>query len=66
MRLVSVEEAAPILGFSRAGLYRVIREDKFPVPSALLKFGSQIRINLETVRAATQTQLQEAAVAAQK
>ena len=53
MELLTVEQAAPALGFKPSQLYRTIRENKFAVPSAVLKFGKQIRINLAAVEAAT-------------
>jgi excisionase family DNA binding protein len=69
MKLVTIQQAAPKLGFSRAGLYRLIREGQFPVPSAVLRFGSQYRINLAAVEAATKADQpvnQQVASAAQK
>ncbi len=52
MRLLTVAEAAPALGHSRQGLYRIIREGMFPVPNAVVKFGTQVRINLAIVEEA--------------
>lgn len=49
MQLATVKEAAPRLGFDEPSLYRIIRENQFPVPQAILRFGKQIRINLEFV-----------------
>lgn len=53
-KLVTVQAAHKPLGFkSEKHLYRVIRENQFPFPQAIVRFGKQIRINLEAVKAAT-------------
>jgi hypothetical protein len=62
-QLVKVADAVKPLGFDNEHqLYRVIRENQFPVPSAILRFGKQIRINLIAVEEAMKPQN----VAAQK
>lgn len=53
-QLSTVRDAHKPLGFrSEKHLYRVIRENQFPFPQAIVRFGKQIRINLEAVKAAT-------------
>ncbi len=50
MQLVTVEQAYQPLGFTKPSqVYRAIRENQFPVPHAVLRFGKQIRINLQLV-----------------
>jgi excisionase family DNA binding protein len=53
-KLMTVKEAAPRLGRSEQGLYRDIREGQFPFPAAVVRFGKQIRINLDAVVKATE------------
>lgn len=50
LTLVKVPDAVKPLGFENdKQLYRVIREGQFPIPGAILRFGKQIRINLQLV-----------------
>lgn len=61
-RLVTVDEAAPKLGRSRQGLYRDIRENQFPFPNAVVKFGKSLRINLSLI----EKTMEQQSVAVQK
>jgi excisionase family DNA binding protein len=56
LQLSTVDEAAPKLRRSKQGLYRDIRENQFPFPNAVVKFGKQIRINLAMVAKAMEQQ----------
>lgn len=49
MRLLTVKEAAPVLGFNATQLWRLIRENKFPFPRAVIRFGKQIRIAVDLI-----------------
>ena len=51
LQLVKVPDAVKPLGLeSDKQLYRIIRENQFPFPRAVVRFGKQIRINLALVQ----------------
>lgn len=63
-QLVKVPEAVKPLGLDNANqLYRVIRENQFPFPQAIVRFGKQIRINLTAVEKAMEPEITEKATA---
>lgn len=46
----TVEEAAPVLGMSKQGMYDAIRKGQLP-PAAVLRIGKRIRINMKALNA---------------
>jgi excisionase family DNA binding protein len=46
----TVEEAAPVLGLSKQGMYDAIRKGQLPQES-VLRIGKRIRINLKALNA---------------
>lgn len=58
MKLETVKNAAPRFGLNESQLYRVIRENKFPVPNAVVRFGKSIRIAFDVVEESIRSQQQ--------
>lgn len=42
--LLSIEQAAALLGVSESGLYKLIADGQFPVPDALCRVGNRHKI----------------------